>query len=120
MAAVAGSRLAKRHTYHADADLHYYKVGAFIKPWKLGTGVPGVLERLGDVWRVDEWDNTYHCLRHLQPGNESVFCVFECFDELHEPKACAAGTPESGTGTTTSTSTGFSRASCAPKALRTS
>ncbi|KAH8079468.1 sulfuric ester hydrolase [Aureococcus anophagefferens] len=83
-------------TYHADADLHYYKVGAFIKPWKLGTGVPGVLERLGDVWRVDEWDNTYHCLRHLQPGNESVFCVFECFDELHEPKACAAGTPESG------------------------
>ena len=95
VAAVAGSRLAKRHTYHADADLHYYKVGAFIKPWKLGTGVPGVLERLGDVWRVDEWDNTYHCLRHLQPGNESVFCVFECFDELHEPKACAAGTPES-------------------------
>jgi len=30
------------------------------------------------------------------------------------------GTPESGTGTTTSTSTWLSRASCAPKAFRTS
>ena len=25
---------------------------------------------------------------------ECIFCVFECFDDLHDPEACAPGTPE--------------------------